>query len=173
MAKKKGKSTPGGAVPKGFRRRKSIREANAHLMVARTAASFGPLPVPRRNARSQTCLHPRIYQTRLRCCRRRASTRQNAWGIVYEISNLDVESLDRSEGYRSGREGNSYWRRECLVLLEGDEHRPQRVFTYFGDPQLKPPGPNAKYKELIVSGARYWHLPDDYIRGLEAIVAIE
>jgi hypothetical protein len=42
MAKKKGKSTPGGAVPKGFRRRKSIREANAHLMVARTAASFGP-----------------------------------------------------------------------------------------------------------------------------------
>ena len=91
----------------------------------------------------------------------------NAWGVVYKISNLDVENLDRSEGYRSGRERNSYWRRECLVLLEGDEHRPQRVFTYFGDPQSKPPGPNAEYKELILSGARYWHLPDDYIYELE------
>ena len=98
---------------------------------------------------------------------------QSAWGVVYEINNLDVENLDRFEGYRSGRERNSYWRRECLVLLEGDEHRSQRVFTYFGDPQSKPPGPNAEYKELIVSGARYWHLPDDYIRELETIVVIE
>lgn len=95
---------------------------------------------------------------------------QNAWGVVYQISNLDVENLDRSEGFRSGREENSYWRRECLVLLEGDEHRPQRVFTYFGDPQWKPPRPNAEYKELILSGARYWHLSDDYICQRETIV---
>jgi hypothetical protein len=135
--------------------------------------SFGPLPVPRRPARLQTCLHPKIYQTRLRCCRRRAGTRPNRLGVVYEISNLDVENLDRSEGYRPGRERNSYWRRECLVLLEGDEHRSQRAFTYFGDPQSTPPRPNAEYKELILSGARYWHLPDDYICELEAIVAIE
>ena len=95
---------------------------------------------------------------------------QNVWGVVYEISNRDVENLDRSEGYRSGRERNSYWRRECLVLLMGDERRPQKLFAYFGDPQSKPPGPNAEYKELIVSGARQWHPPNDYIRQLEAIV---
>jgi hypothetical protein len=35
------------------------------------------------------------------------------WGVVYEISDLDVGSLDKSEGYRPTRETNSYWRREC------------------------------------------------------------
>ena len=44
---------------------------------------------------------------------------QTAWGVVYEISNLDVENLDRSEGYRPGRERNSYWRRESLYCSRG------------------------------------------------------
>jgi hypothetical protein len=47
--------------------------------------------------------------------------------------------------------------------------RPLTVSTYFGDPQSNPPRPNAEYRQLIVSGARHWHLPDDYMRDLEAI----
>jgi hypothetical protein len=31
-------------IPKGFKRPKSIREADAHLLVARTAASMAPPP---------------------------------------------------------------------------------------------------------------------------------
>jgi hypothetical protein len=50
--------------------------------------------------------------------------------------------------------------------------RPLTVFTYFGEPQLVPPDPNAEYKTLIVSGARYWNLPDDYIRDLETIEVV-
>jgi hypothetical protein len=91
------------------------------------------------------------------------------WGVVYKIADLDVGKLDMSEGYRPGREKNSYWRRECLVLLNGDEQRPLTACSYFGDPQPNPPPPNSEYKQLIVSGARHRHLPEDYVRDLEAI----
>lgn len=91
------------------------------------------------------------------------------WGAVYEIDDLDVGKLDVSEGYRPGREKNSYWRRECLVLLDGDQQRPLTASSYFGDPQLDPPLPNGEYKQMIVSGARHWHLPEEYVRDLEAI----
>jgi len=57
------------------------------------------------------------------------------WGVVYEIPDLELGQLDKSEGYRPGREKNSYSRRECMVLLDGDEAGPLNVSTYFGDPQ--------------------------------------
>jgi len=94
---------------------------------------------------------------------------RKVWGVVYEISDLDVGNLDKSEGYRPGREKNSYWRRECMVFLDGDEAPPLAASTYFADPQPNPPLPNQVYKDHIVSGARHWHLPDDYIGELEQI----
>lgn len=93
------------------------------------------------------------------------------WGVVYKVDDPEVAKLDLSEGYRPGREKNSYWRRECLVLLDGDEQRRLTVFSYFGEPQPNPPPPNSEYKELIVTGARYWRLPNAYIAALEAIEA--
>jgi len=94
-------------------------------------------------------------------------------GVVYELSDLDVGSLDKSEGYRPGREANSYWRRECMVFRDGDETLPLTVSTYFGDPQRNPPLPNQIYKDLILAGARHWHLPDDYVVELERIEVAE
>jgi len=91
------------------------------------------------------------------------------WGVVYEITDLDVGKLDASEGFRPGRDKNSYYRRECLVLLDGEDQRPLTVSAYFADPQPNPPLPNAAYKNLILSGARHWHLPEEYIRRLEQI----
>jgi len=91
------------------------------------------------------------------------------WGVVYRITDDEVGKLDKSEGYRPGRRKNSYWRRECRVLQGGDKHRPLTVSTYFADPQPDPPRPNQLYKDLILSGARHWHLPDDYILELERI----
>jgi gamma-glutamylcyclotransferase (GGCT)/AIG2-like uncharacterized protein YtfP len=93
------------------------------------------------------------------------------WGVVYEIPDREVGQLDKSEGYRPGRTKNSYWRRECMVFQEGDEARPLAVFTYLAERQPAPPNPSAAYKELIVSGARWWHLPDSYVRELEQIKA--
>lgn len=91
------------------------------------------------------------------------------WGVVYEISNLEIVKLDAAEGYRLGRQTNSYWRREHPVLLDGDDRRPLNAAVYFADPQPLPPLPNPLYKELILSGARHWHLPTAYIRQLEQI----
>ena len=91
------------------------------------------------------------------------------WGVAYEIADLDVGKLDASEGFRPGRNKNSYYRRECLVFLDGEDQRPLTVSVYFGDPQPNPPLPNAAYKNLILAGAKHWHLPEEYIRELEQI----
>lgn len=97
---------------------------------------------------------------------------QKMWGVVYEISALDVGALDTSEGYRPGRKKNSYFRRECLVLLSGDDQQPLTVSSYFADPQPKPPLPNIRYKNLILSGARHWHLPVGYVQQLEEQIKV-
>jgi gamma-glutamylcyclotransferase len=94
---------------------------------------------------------------------------QKVWGAVFEILELDVGALDKSEGYRPGREKNSYWRGKCLVFLDGEDQRPLTAVTYYAEPQSDPPLPNQAYKNLILSGARHWHLPADYVTELEAI----
>lgn len=94
---------------------------------------------------------------------------RRVWGVVYEIDDIDVDKLDKCEGYRAGRETNSYWRRERLILLDGDVQQPLTVSAYFASPQQDPPLPDAVYKSLIVDGAKFWQLPNDYIRELEHI----
>lgn len=95
------------------------------------------------------------------------------WGVVFEIHDADTGRLDVAEGYRPGRTKNSYWRKECHVFVNGDEKQPMIVMTYFGDPQENPPPPNSNYKNLLVSGARRWKLPEAYIKQLESIVVTE
>jgi gamma-glutamylcyclotransferase len=91
------------------------------------------------------------------------------WGVVYEFADLEIGKLDDSEGFRPGRDENSYHRRECLVFLDGEDQRPLSVFAYFGDPQPNLTLPNAAYKSLILAGERHWHLHEEYIRELEQI----
>ena len=95
---------------------------------------------------------------------------RRVWGVVFEISDLDLGSLDKSEGYRPGRNtNNSYVRRECMVFLDGDDRRPLTVATYFAEREQNPPPPNQAYKDQILAGAKYWHLPAAYIGELERI----
>lgn len=94
---------------------------------------------------------------------------QNIWGVVYVISELDLGKLDSAEGYRPSRERNAYWRRECQVLVDGDPQRPLTVNIYFASPEPNPPLPNRQYMQRILSGARYWQLPEEYVAELEAI----
>jgi AIG2-like family len=89
------------------------------------------------------------------------------WGVIYNI--LGFERLDSLEGYRHGRETNAYWRRECEVLLDGELARRDLVASYFAERQPNPPLPSQSYKDLILSGARHWQLPDDYVKLLEQI----
>jgi gamma-glutamylcyclotransferase len=96
---------------------------------------------------------------------------ESVWGVVFEISDLEIALLDKEEGFRPGRNlnENSYVREERHVLKEGDETQPLLVSVYFGIPQENPPLPNADYKSLLLNGADQWKLPKDYILKLEAI----
>jgi gamma-glutamylcyclotransferase (GGCT)/AIG2-like uncharacterized protein YtfP len=98
---------------------------------------------------------------------------QNVWGVVYEIDQRDVGELDRSEGFSPNRPGarNAYVRKECHVYVDDDSDRPLAAFAYFAIREVNPPPPNAEYKRLIAEGAKFWHLPADYIEQLEAIPA--
>lgn len=94
---------------------------------------------------------------------------RDVWGVVFEISELDVKVLDKSEGFRHGCDKNSYYRCESVVLLDGDEQRPVTAETYFAEQEPNPPPPSQAYKDLILSGARHWHLPTDYLAELAAL----
>ena len=97
---------------------------------------------------------------------------RNVWGVVYEISELDLAALDTNEGYRSGRSSdrNAYNRQTGVVFKDGDPNQPVWVEIYFAVAQANPPYlPNLVYKNLIVSGAKFWNLPAEYIAELENI----
>jgi gamma-glutamylcyclotransferase (GGCT)/AIG2-like uncharacterized protein YtfP len=93
------------------------------------------------------------------------------WGVVYELWESELETLDKDEEFRSGRPDNQngYTRENYYVWHEGDAKRTLIVAIYRGHPQPNPPLPNCDYKNLIVAGARHWQLPADYIQELESI----
>ena len=94
---------------------------------------------------------------------------RDVWGVLFEIDERDVGSLDESEGYRPGRIENSYWRRECIVFVDGKNEQLIISQTYFAQRQRNPPLPSQAYKDLILSGATHWRLPTEYLAQLNAI----
>ncbi len=90
---------------------------------------------------------------------------RNVWGVVYKILDDEMPNLDSKEGVNS----HSYVRRSGTVFQDGEETKPLVVEIYFAIPQDNPPLPNLEYKDLIVNGARYWHLPTEYITELKQI----
>ena len=93
-------------------------------------------------------------------------TGPDVWGVVYEIADpKDVSNLDRCEGVPS-----AYTKESRLVYLRDQPEPLRSVSVYFAVKQDNPPLPNAEYKELIVRGAKFWQLPNEYIQELEQIV---
>jgi gamma-glutamylcyclotransferase (GGCT)/AIG2-like uncharacterized protein YtfP len=94
------------------------------------------------------------------------------WGVIYQFNKKDLKKLDESEGYIPNREKgqNAYVRIEKKVYLEGEKDQPITVHTYeVFDKKFDKHKPNKEYKYLIVSGAKHWKLPEDYISFLENI----
>ena len=52
------------------------------------------------------------------------------------------------------------------MFLDGHRERPLTVAIYFATPEPGSHLPSQKYKDLILSGANYWHLPERYIRDI-------
>ena len=92
------------------------------------------------------------------------------WGAVYELTQEDLARLDKSEGFiQVGSLRNAYERRQCEVFPDGREDCPLTVFTYFAIREDNPPLPAWAYREQIIAGAKFWHLPVAYLESLEAI----
>ena len=97
------------------------------------------------------------------------------WGVVYQIDERDVGKLDANEGYRPGRSKtrNAYQRESRHVFGDGNRKNPFKVVAYFANRQDNPRLPNQAYKDLILAGAKHWHLPDEYIQHVLECIKVE
>jgi gamma-glutamylcyclotransferase len=107
---------------------------------------------------------------------------QHVWGVVYEIDDRDIGSLDQAEGYRPDRanDENAHIPLSCHVLDEGMKDRPLLVMTYIANLVGSPPpehrdrrAPSKEYKDRLIDGAEHWHLPETYMQQLSAIEVVE
>ena len=99
---------------------------------------------------------------------------KDVWGVIYQFDEEDLGKLDKCEGYSPNRVKNAYKRIEKMVYLEGKEDQPMTVYTYeVIDREFDKHKPNKDYKGLIITGAKYWKLPKDYIKFLENIQTMQ
>ena len=99
---------------------------------------------------------------------------KDVWGAIYQFDEKDLGKLDKCEGYNPNRVENAYRRIEKMVYLEGKKDQSMTVYTYqVIDKEFDKHKPNKDYKNLIVTGAKYWKLPENYINFLENIEIME
>jgi gamma-glutamylcyclotransferase (GGCT)/AIG2-like uncharacterized protein YtfP len=91
------------------------------------------------------------------------------WGVVYEVTPADLDSLDRWEGYVEGRAANEYTRGKVTILDRGRASKPLEAWIYRAVPQGPHFAPGAAYRDTLVAGAKHWKLPELYVEDLEAI----
>jgi gamma-glutamylcyclotransferase (GGCT)/AIG2-like uncharacterized protein YtfP len=92
-----------------------------------------------------------------------AQTGSEVWGIIYDVSDQELTILD---GFEDG-----YRREKMLVLPAVDSQDSLEVLVYIAQKEAKVPLPSFEYKQLVVSGARYWDMPEVYLRMLEELQA--
>jgi len=96
------------------------------------------------------------------------TARARVWGVVYRIDDIDLGRLDKCEGYRPQRStANSYRRIEIMVFSADDGEQPITCWTYevINKAELHIQ-PSQEYLEHIITGAKDWGLPKDYIEQL-------
>ena len=95
------------------------------------------------------------------------------WGVLYELTESDLASLDAYEGWHGpGSHHNTYDRELVTVELtrpdDGSVPRRVRATTYFAR-NLNPTPPTRQYLDTMLRGARHHRLPPEYIEWLETI----
>ena len=83
------------------------------------------------------------------------------WGVLYEVSEADLETLDRSEDVPTA------YRRLTVVVQDAEGNERQAV-TYVAN-RTGDFLPHPDYLRLIVEGAEARGLPQEWIRHLETI----
>ena len=100
---------------------------------------------------------------------------QVMWGVVYDLSESDLEGLDKYEGYLGPDDQHNEHDREHVTLElvradDGSIPRRLRAWTHISRP-AHPAPPSPKYKECMVNGALHHQLPEDYVAMLKEIEA--
>ena len=90
------------------------------------------------------------------------------WGAVYQLSEEDPASLDKSEGYKATRHEaqNSYNRISVDVIIDQAHNS---AWTYIAVGQADAPLPNEKYLKHLRDGAHHHNLPADYRQYLDEL----
>lgn len=93
----------------------------------------------------------------------------HVWGIVYKISEAEQPLLDKYEGFSTQRPAlaNEYQRVEKRVV--GKDGAPIRVLIYVANTQPSPALPSVRYLSQLITGAKHFQLPPEYIAELEKI----
>ena len=97
---------------------------------------------------------------------------ETVWGVVFDVTETDLTTLDGHEGFRAaGDQHNVYDRPALTVELtrpdDGSVPRRLRVWTYVARPS-NPSPPSRRYLDRVVAGAHQHGLPEDYVTRLSA-----
>lgn len=96
------------------------------------------------------------------------------WGVVYDLSDEHLATLDRYESFRGpGDQHNLYERQSVFVDLtrpdDGSIPRRLRAHCYFAI-SSNPAPPSQRYLDAILAGARHHRLPEEYVTALAKTV---
>jgi gamma-glutamylcyclotransferase len=94
------------------------------------------------------------------------------WGMVFDITEQDLENLNRCEEFYGFGQSNTYNQIMVTVFKEGERGEPiPNVLTYqVADPDHGHIPPTKEYMHLILVGAEQRTLPLEYRRRLEQFV---
>lgn len=89
------------------------------------------------------------------------------WGVVYRVNEPDMEALDKKEGLFDTPP--IYRRTIRPVLREGLPQRVIQAQMYEIIEKAADIPPSESYMRVILEGAQYWQLPQEYIERLAGI----
>lgn len=78
------------------------------------------------------------------------------WGVLYDVSEKCIKTLDEREGVSSGTYGR------VLVEVCSEEGKSFTAYTYLREP-LEEGKPSERYIERLLEGAEAVGLPEDYV----------
>jgi gamma-glutamylcyclotransferase (GGCT)/AIG2-like uncharacterized protein YtfP len=95
----------------------------------------------------------------------------DVWGVVYELNEDDLKTLDVYEGYKGQGKENVYDRRIMpMVLYPTGSAESVEIYVVREKASQTIP-PHRDYLDIIIQGAEQCGLPDDYIAKLKQIPA--
>lgn len=120
------------------------------------------VPMPGRSV----AFHKRSTDGSGKCNLVESSHAAQAYGVIYEFFVKDKAGLDAAEGL-----GHGYGEALLSFVLNKITYQPYAYVASdsYIDPALKP---YHWYKALVLSGARYHNLPEEYVAELESVQSI-